>query len=85
MPTIDWSSMTPREVWDALRTAPKVAGPWGSNGTSEFRAKPNGGAWRYASRGLFNEGDAVGWFATRDAADAALRDAGWLLIDDEGG
>jgi len=28
MATVDWQSMTPREVWEVLRTAPKVAGPW---------------------------------------------------------
>jgi hypothetical protein len=30
MRRIDWNAMTPAEVFEALRAAPKVAGPWQS-------------------------------------------------------
>ena len=74
--------MTPREVWDALRTAPKVAGPWTLGERREAR-----GMRIVASetdRGVFV--DACSWtVSNRVEADALLRDAGWLLVDDEGG
>ena len=78
----DWSRMTPREAWEHLRAAPKVAGPWTLGERREAR-----GMRIVASetdRGVFV--DARPWtVSNRVEADALLRDAGWLLVDDEGG
>ena len=78
----DWSRMTPREAWEHLRAAPKVAGPWTLGERREAR-----GMRIVASetdRGVFV--DACSWtVSNRVEADALLRDAGWLLVDDEGG
>lgn len=98
---VDWSKMTPREVWDALLSAPaKVAGPWErAKDPNPFNGYVYEWRHRYAGDGCFGsavyvgpddrnsngEDDdpfCVGFFESRAEADAALREAGWTLVDD---
>lgn len=110
-PTIAWSALTAREVYELVAAAPRVAGPWRRrikhrNGYSS-RATPwgadvviedHGGdaisicAWARETPDLsmsdeydrIREGSVVlQSYATREAADAALRAMGWTLLEDE--
>lgn len=103
MSAIDWSAHTPREVWEALKTAPKVAGPWvesypGHELSLPHRSTVDGKSivgWWTGERGFMcvprdmhrPEGVVV-WHATLEEAQAAtdkmLREAGWLLVDEDG-
>lgn len=88
---VDWKTLTPQEVWDALRAAPKVAGPWCrsprpalSGVTYEWRdASPVGvAAWVGPDDRNYDDDDPVciGYFASREEADEALLLNGWLLV-----
>jgi len=73
MKTVDWTSMTPLEVWHAVRTAPKVAGPW-------TQVNVVGIAYRYDTAGRilargYNE-------QVKQDIDRQLREAGYLLVDE---
>lgn len=84
---IDWSTMSPRAIWLALHSLPKVVGPW--------TAVPKTNLWR---REAAVGGQVVAWvgkmdvmhddpllfFASKELADAKLRADGWLLVDEEG-
>jgi hypothetical protein len=81
---VDWSTMSPREVYDAIKSAPKVAGPWTKNGGHVYRVATDGAPVVVSSHGddgPFESGDYR--LPDRPAADAALRTAGWILVDDE--
>lgn len=67
---IAWHRMTSTQVFTALRTAPRVAGPWDSTGA---RRDPRGLAIAW---GATEE--------ARGEADARLRADGFLLVDREG-
>lgn len=85
-----WSKMTARQVWDALNDAPAIAGPWVESGTVHVRKTPDGG-WVCTDRGQGNgvtmhafdpdEEMLVDHYPDRASADAALRAAGWLVVD----
>jgi hypothetical protein len=78
----------------ALDAAPKVAGPWqratgpSENGhTYEFRNRPLMGTAAWVGPDFYSwdevrDEECVGFFDSREAADAALRARGWLLVDD---
>lgn len=76
VPVIDWSSMSPRGKLEALKDAPKVAGPW-------ERFRDGSGVMRPDHRG-----DAAGLLSAEDDSPVArqtcdeemLRD-GWVLVD----
>ena len=85
---VDWTRATPREVWDALRAPPKVAGPWElwESGEMDVRRHPSGyivatTLWvtpRYPAapwRVSVSSSDRAG-------ADLILREHGWLLVDE---
>jgi hypothetical protein len=89
-----WQSLTPAEVRDALRAAPRVAGPWTEDAPGDW--------WRDAvnsvnADGCANVDEDFAWSAywsldetergsedsadaAKSAADAALRQAGWVLL-----
>jgi hypothetical protein len=84
----DWSRMTPREAWEHLRAAPKVAGPW-EYGNRRIYATHIAAI----SFGVYGARLQVGGpelrrdypsdpYPTRAEADAALRAAGWRLVDE---
>jgi hypothetical protein len=82
---IDWSKMTPREIWEALKEAPKVAGPWMLEGQ---RLQIIGDGWMkdvaYEHEGkilMSTSPETEPEYPDRATADAALRAAGWLLVD----
>lgn len=114
-----WDKLTPREIWEALASAPKVAGPWVPDSNANY---PNGrvaGLPRPMARHdaygeevaldylngdgeelvniydtdraepdlVDDDGDGIGECFdgpnARAAADARLRELGWLLCDDE--
>ncbi len=71
---VDWNTMTPREIFDALASAPKVAGPWKEGA----RRDPSGMAIVWAIAWADN---ALG----RARADARIRELGWILVDEQDG
>ena len=97
--SIDWSRHTPQEVFDALRAAPHVGGPWTADGPDDnsheryrvaaervrrlvwvgYESLPD---WRFSIPGgsLYRSGFST-HRAAMAAADAVLRDHGWLLVD----
>ena len=91
-----WQSLTPAECADALRAAPRVAGPWSTPHartgywvrraaiTSEVVAKVESedGKDRYYASILDadSSGQTDSLWAAQAAADAALRQAGWVLL-----
>lgn len=85
---MNWKSMTAREVWDALKSAPKVAGVWTAAGigyptTTSARHDVRGHivALDYGPRGV-TVSTRLGALPNRAAADAVLREAGWWLVDE---
>lgn len=90
---VDWSAMTPQQIWDALQSVPKVAGPWEEsrrNGSHVY-----GYVGRYFKSlhtsefaAYFFPSDqssvSLGSFATEEeckaAIDAELQRRGWLLV-----
>lgn len=93
---IDWTSFTPREIFAALKAAPKVAGPWstgslGGPGRS-VRSLPvrgvaafqddDGECFIYPRADHHASPASNGPFASRAEADARLRELGWLLVDE---
>jgi hypothetical protein len=92
-----WASLTPREAFEALDAAPKVAGPWlvyGDDDEILARSARVHDLIVYQDEddpivnvtGAAVLPDAEGYieFRGRDDADEALRAAGWLLVEDEG-
>lgn len=91
---MDWEKLTPRELFEALKTVPrKVAGPWTEavDRTPACRRTPTGetivwqASWQDYSYVIhnwvyFGEGKTV--FDTRQEVDARLRELGWILVDD---
>ena len=85
-----WSSLTPQEVAEALRCAPRVAGAWREIGLTWARPSvPLGAILASVSqsaprRFYWTTQDASGISPTLDAAkqaaDDALRAAGWVLL-----
>lgn len=88
MTAVDWSTLTPREAFEALRTAPRVAGPWVTVRGEWVRLDARRGVVA-----LIKGGDLCGWStygvdwglhktleAAKAAADRALREQGWLLV-----
>jgi len=82
--------MTPEQIWEALKSAPKIAGPWIKHEhgfgcdcssypvESPFRAA---GGWWYREN---IDGKEVAFdFPDRPTADAKLREEGWLLVNEE--
>ena len=93
MITIDWSKYTAHQVYLALKNAPKVAGPWREDGHRSIRVTPRGSiiAEAYASARKWIAWSNVLGVTVEDCAsleegkakaDATLRDAGWLLDDE---
>lgn len=91
---IDWTCFTPREVWAALASAPKVAGPWTANGSREYlfggreicwrsTVSPDGRSFRCREDDdPDHDDDPTRFYATREDVDARLRELGWLLVDE---
>src|SRR5271165_1917065 len=87
---VEWKTMTPQEAWDLLLSAPRIAGVWGPAGIGH----PESTRARKDVRGHvvaldYGPGDVTtclkpGCLPDRGAADAALREAGWLLVDEPG-
>lgn len=87
-----WSSLSPREAWEALRSAPKVAGAWtdgpfeGEHRVDAFGRAP---VWSVHQRetmaivGYHTVSSSTTTYPDRASADAALRAAGWVLVDEE--
>lgn len=83
----NWKAMSPRDVWEALQSPPKIAGPW-----EEGDAATGGCAVRRAPSGVIVVVD--GFWAMPDYpsqpwrvpvgdradADEILRKNGWLLV-----
>ncbi len=92
---IDWSRLAPREAWEALNAAPKIAGPWGTttrhhpsglpvawdDSFVNFRGEVTSRHVRVSSK--FSPSGGVEYYPDRASADAALRAAGWVLVDDD--
>jgi hypothetical protein len=81
---VDWKTMSPRDVWDSIRSAPRVAGPWedGELGGSAVRRAVDGtvvvvdGLW--ATPGYPNASWRVP-VGERSDADATMTKNGWVL------
>jgi len=72
---VDWPALSPAEVFAALTRAPKVAGVFLSGHT---------GAWSWwVWPPSMADGSADSRVEACAAADAALRAAGWLLVEDQ--
>lgn len=94
---LDWASMSPREVFEALKAVPrKVAGPWedAAERTPACRRTPSGETivwqanWqddKYVIHNWVYFGVGATVFSTREEVDARLRELGWLLVEPEGG
>jgi hypothetical protein len=87
MGAMDWSTMTAREAWDALRSPPKVAGPWevGGSGEMDVRRAPDGTIVA-TTLWVTPKYPAAPWRVPvrtddRDGADLILREHGWMLAD----
>jgi hypothetical protein len=86
---MNWHSMTPREAWDAITSAPKkIAGPWepydGFKLERLMHRRADPGGRNVALE--YKPGDVTtllepGQHPDRASADAALRAAGWILVD----
>lgn len=91
---VDWSKMTPWEIYESLKTAPKVAGPW-ENGQRRLLSFPMFAATTDPSAPtsdteacqleLLHRNGGAPPFSNREQADRIVRAAGWLLVDDVGG
>jgi|SRR5271166_3053247 len=86
---VNWKSLTPREVWDALRSPPKVAGPWevGDGGEMDVRRAPDGSIVA-TTLWVVPKHPTASWrvpvaTSNRAGADVILREHGWMLVDDE--
>lgn len=94
-PAAFWSALTPEQALALLKEAPKaVADAWTlvptayvehhvrrdqhGNRAAEIEIDHKGPIWR--TSGNWRDADTLD--AARNAADAALRAAGWLLVDD---
>lgn len=94
-PVRNWETMTPREVFEALKVAPLVAGPWaphdgyGSKAAARFDPYgvivlfDRGTGWGVSSFAPKDPFDDEEQFDTRKDADERLREIGWLLCDEE--
>jgi len=76
VPVIDWSLMSPRAKLEALKDAPKVAGPWErfSDGSGVMRPDHRGDA-----TGLLSAEDDSP--VARQTCDEEMRKDGWVLVD----
>lgn len=84
---MDWSKMTAREVWDALRSPPKVVGPWEPehSGDMDVRRAPDGTIIA-TTLWVTPKHPVAPWrvpvsTSDRDGADTILREHGWLLAE----
>ncbi len=85
---VNWSKMSPQEVWDALKSAPKVAGPWtehvhsfGCDCGSYRPGSPYHGTWYYRP-GLTGGEVVTAWDSeTKKHADRDLRAQGYVLVE----
>ena len=85
MSAIDWTQHSPAEIFSALQSAPKVAGPWTKAADDYTRRTPFDGRCVARDGGrmvLLSSLAGSGTFAfpTRDEADAELRRLGWVLV-----
>jgi hypothetical protein len=85
---VDWKSMTPEEVHDAITSAPRVAGQWWRSEDGHYirtEALPGDfkgvAAWVGDDDRDSSDGETPPPYATREDADAALRAEGWVLVD----
>jgi hypothetical protein len=86
---VRWDEMTPREVWEAKRSAPKlVAGPWTDleDGSGAHRADENGKSvaleWQYMEKTVQRLLEPKFLrVSSRADADAALVAAGYIVVD----
>lgn len=92
---IDWTSLTPAEIYESLRSAPKVAGPWQptSRVGAHFimwpcRRTPEGRVVMEDRNGeivvhgwALAFGSTVFCFTSRDLAELTLSGKGWLFVD----
>lgn len=82
---VDWRAMTTRQIWAALTTAPKVAGPW-FKGEDDRDMRHHvlgepvvfdtGHGYKIVGQDMW-----APFHDDREAADSALRAQGWLLVD----
>ena len=86
---MNWKEMTGRQVWEALVSAPKVAGPWeaGESGEMDVRRAIDGHIVA-TTLWVTPRHPQARWrvpVATSDraGADAILIEHGWLLADAE--
>jgi hypothetical protein len=84
---IDWYEHTPEEIWAALRSAPKIAGPWEgvyAGGPLDCRRTPDGN-WAVHRNADGYTVDALGFWTPKNQTyvDDRLRNSGWILIGDE--
>jgi len=86
---IDWAKLTPRQAWESLCAAPKVAGPWvGEPGGWSYRADASGRFVACAQYGGFLIEQLHTWVEDKGVAgwarvDELLRMNGWLLVERE--
>lgn len=84
---MDWSTMTAREVWDALCAPPKVAGPWEVGGSGEMDVRrATDGTIVATTLWVTPKHPVASWrvpVRTSDCegADLILREHGWMLAD----
>jgi len=80
--------MTAREVWGALLSPPKVAGPWeiGESGEMDVRRAPDSSVVA-TTLWVTPKYPVAPWrvpvrTSDREGADLILREHGWMLVDD---
>jgi hypothetical protein len=86
---IDWSKMSPEEVLGAIRSAPRIAGPWhkSEDGLHELRDEILPGriigiaAWVGDDDRDSSDYETDAPYPDRESADTALLAAGWVLSD----
>lgn len=88
---LNWNALTPREIWDALRSPPKVAGPWeaGNGGKMDMR-RASDGTIIATTLWVVPKHPTGSWrvpvlTSDRAGADAILSAHGWMLVEDEDG
>jgi hypothetical protein len=76
-----WSKLTPKEIWGALKSRPKIAGSWHGDKHFFWRADPDG---KYVAHAQFDgiAVPALELWTPKDQAyvDERLKAAGWILL-----
>jgi hypothetical protein len=84
-----WNDLSANEVWDALRSAPKIVGPWeaGQRGEMDVRRTLDGSIVA-TTLWVIPEHPKGSWrvpvaTSDREGADLILREHGWLLVEED--